>query len=86
MQFNVINYDDILSLQLTSYMLHARLERQRLCRTELDLQSLGARSEVARARATHEADCGSLARRYSNALLLLVIAGLLIPCGVGGGG
>jgi hypothetical protein len=40
---------------------------------------------MARAHATHEADCNSLARRYSGALLLWAITGLLVACGGGGG-
>ena len=36
------------------------------------------------AHSPREADCGSPARRYSGALLLLAIAGLLIACGGGG--
>jgi hypothetical protein len=40
---------------------------------------------LARSHSTHEADCNSLARRYSCALLLLAIAGLLVACGNGGG-
>lgn len=43
-------------------------------------------NELASAHSSHEADCISLARRYSSALLLLAIAGLLVACGGGGGG
>jgi len=38
---------------------------------------------MAHAHTTHEADCNSLARRYSGALLLLAIASLLVACGGG---
>jgi hypothetical protein len=40
---------------------------------------------VTRAHARDEAECGSLARRCSGALLLLAIASLLVACGGGGG-
>ena len=40
--------------------------------------------EMARAHYIWKADCGSLARRCSGALLLLAIAGLLVACGGGG--
>jgi hypothetical protein len=36
---------------------------------------------MAHAHTTYEADCSSPARRYSGALLLLAIAGLLVACG-----
>jgi len=39
---------------------------------------------MGRAHTTHEADCGGSARRYSPALLLLAITGLLVACGGGG--
>jgi len=38
---------------------------------------------MAHAHTPHEADCSSLARRYSGALLLLAIASLLVACGGG---
>jgi hypothetical protein len=38
---------------------------------------------MAHARTTHEADCSSLARRFSGALLLMAIASLLVACGGG---
>jgi len=39
---------------------------------------------MAHAHTPHEADCSSLARRYSGALLLLAIASLLVACGGAG--
>jgi chitodextrinase len=78
-----MSLNDIVSL--SALELQARIEHQRHFEAESKLRDIGTRSnEVAPAHTTHEANCSSPARCYSNALLLLAIAGLLIACGGGG--